>query len=208
MDSDRQALLTEALNRCATEPIHLAGAIQNHGILLAFDEAGILRMASGNLPAVFGQTAEEVLERPVAGLIGTDTLTRLRACLSEAGLERAAPVRFSVASHAGEIALTAIAHRSGLLNVAELEQESTEETESAHSIPPAIGQRLAQLDRHNDITGFCQDVTQELRALTGFDRVKVYRFDRRWNGEIIAESRNNTLPSFLHHHFPASDIPP
>jgi heme oxygenase len=208
MNSDHHALLTEALNRCATEPIHLAGAIQDHGILLAFDEAGILRMASGNLPTVFGQTTKEVLERPIAGLIGADTLTRLRACLSEAGLERTAPVRFSVTNNAREIKLTAIAHRTGLLNIVELEEEISEKIELTNSILPVISQRLTHLDRHDDIVSFCQAVTEELRALTGFDRVKIYRFDRLWNGEIIAESRNNILPSFLHHHFPASDIPP
>ena len=55
MDSDR--LLAEALERCAAEPIHLAGAIQGYGVLLACDAAGIVRMASDNLEAVFARPA-------------------------------------------------------------------------------------------------------------------------------------------------------
>jgi light-regulated signal transduction histidine kinase (bacteriophytochrome) len=51
-------------------------------------------------------------------------------------------------------------------------------------------------------------VAEEMRMITGFDRVKVYEFDSRWNGEVIAESRNDVLPSLLGHHFPARDIPP
>ena len=36
----------------------------------------------------------------------------------------------------------------------------------------------------------------------------VYQFDHNWDGEVIAESRNEALPSLMGNHFPASDIPP
>jgi diguanylate cyclase (GGDEF)-like protein len=50
---------------------------------------------------------------------------------------------------------------------------------------------------------------QEIRALLEVDRVKVYRFDGDDSGAVIAESiANNRLPSLLHLHFPAGDIPP
>ncbi len=48
---------------------------------------------------------------------------------------------------------------------------------------------------------------KELRRLTGFDRVMYYRFDRDWNGEIVAEDRRPDLEPFLGLHYPASDIP-
>ena len=43
--------------------------------------------------------------------------------------------------------------------------------------------------------------------MTGFDRVLIYRFDEQWNGTVIAEDRNEVLPSYLDLRFPASDIP-
>ena len=43
--------------------------------------------------------------------------------------------------------------------------------------------------------------------MTGFDRVMVYRFDRDWNGEVIAEERRPDLNPFLGLHYPAADIP-
>ena len=46
-----------------------------------------------------------------------------------------------------------------------------------------------------------------MRALTGFDRVMVYRFDAEWNGEVVAEDRRPDLEPFLGLHYPASDIP-
>ena len=48
---------------------------------------------------------------------------------------------------------------------------------------------------------------KEVRRLTGLDRALVYRFDEDWNGTVVAEDRNETLPSYLDLRFPASDIP-
>lgn len=207
MSHQNQDLLAEALARCASEQIHLAGAIQNHGTLLAIDDAGILRMASDNLQAVFGQAAASVLDRPVTGLIGEDALIKLRNYLSGNDSEYVTPLRLSVFSGGREIALVATAHRADRLMVVELEQAG-QDSQSAQVSVTEMAMRLKRLDRYNDIDSYCQAVVEQLHRLTGFDRVMVYRFDHRWNGEIIAECRSDDLPSFLHHHFPASDIPP
>ncbi len=47
----------------------------------------------------------------------------------------------------------------------------------------------------------------EFRALTGFDRVMVYHFLEDGAGRVVAEDRREDLHSFLHQHFPATDIP-
>ena len=46
-----------------------------------------------------------------------------------------------------------------------------------------------------------------LRHLTGYDRVMVYRFDSNFNGEIVAESCEREIESFLGLRFPHWDIP-
>ncbi len=48
----------------------------------------------------------------------------------------------------------------------------------------------------------------EIRSFLATDRVMVYRFDLDQSGEVIAESRQQPLPSLLGLHFPADDIPP
>ena len=45
------------------------------------------------------------------------------------------------------------------------------------------------------------------RALTGFDRVMVYRFDASGSGEVVAEALRAGVDSFLGLNYPASDIP-
>ncbi|MDJ0734339.1 MAG: ATP-binding protein [Nostocaceae cyanobacterium] len=49
----------------------------------------------------------------------------------------------------------------------------------------------------------------EVRSFLETDRVKIYKFDRQGNGEVIAESiYGDRLPSLKGLHFPAGDIPP
>jgi diguanylate cyclase (GGDEF)-like protein len=47
-----------------------------------------------------------------------------------------------------------------------------------------------------------------LRSISGFDRVMVYRFGSKGEGEIVAESKIEELGSLLGMTYPAADIPP
>ncbi len=70
------------------------------------------------------------------------------------------------------------------------------------SFKPMIRQSLALRD-HKDNNA----IAKEIRQITGFDRVMVYRFDRDGAGTVIAEARTADLEPFLGLHYPASDIP-
>jgi len=50
-------------------------------------------------------------------------------------------------------------------------------------------------------------LTQAFHAITGYDRIMIYRFHSDWSGEVIAETTTEELGSYLGLHFPASDIP-
>ena len=47
----------------------------------------------------------------------------------------------------------------------------------------------------------------EVRAITGFGRVMLYRFDEEGRSHVLAEDRDEHYASFLNQFFPASDIP-
>ncbi len=57
------------------------------------------------------------------------------------------------------------------------------------------------------MTTICAFLAAEVRQLTGYDRVKVYRFAADGSGEVLAEDNSGRVPSYLGLHFPASDIP-
>jgi light-regulated signal transduction histidine kinase (bacteriophytochrome) len=66
---------------------------------------------------------------------------------------------------------------------------------------------IARLQQTADLRTFYRVAAREMRGLTGFDRVMVYRFDHDGSGEVIAESTRGGLDSYLGLHYPASDIP-
>jgi len=86
--------------------------------------------------------------------------------------------------------------------------------EPAPPSPLSAGSMLADLDaagasfeRAADLTSLCARAATIFRERTGFDRVMIYRFLDDGAGLVVAEDRDPSLPSFMNHHFPASDIP-
>ena len=210
MPQSNDDLLEEALKRCASEQIHLSGAIQAYGVLLAFDQAGMLRMASDNLESMFCHSAAESIGLPVAELIGEVALDALRAHVAEtrsAGYTIPLHIQ-AVCCGTDSVTLSAITHFVDELYVLELKPATERSAETTEKIFHSARQSIWRFDRETDIRNYCRFVADEMRRITSFDRVKVYQFDNRWNGEVIAESRNDVLPSLLNHHFPARDIPP
>lgn len=64
------------------------------------------------------------------------------------------------------------------------------------------------LDKSSDLRELCNYVAAEVRKISGYDRVMVYRFDNQFNGEVFAESLHTNVESFLGLHYPHTDIPP
>ena len=203
-----ERLLDAALQRCADEPIHLVGAIQSHGFLLAVDDAHVLRAASDNLESIFGRAAAGAIDRPVAELLGAEAVATLQDGLADARHGRIVPLEIPLDNGDGAVPFAAVMHRSDGLTIIELSPLRGKFAATANQMFAAINETLGAFDLHSNVEDYCQYAAEEMRKITGFDRVKVYRFDPEWNGAVIAESRNEALPALLHHHFPASDIPP
>jgi diguanylate cyclase (GGDEF)-like protein len=67
---------------------------------------------------------------------------------------------------------------------------------------------VTRIRRSLDLAEILNAAVDELRLFLKVDRVKIYRFDTDWHGEVIAESlAAERLPSLLGLHFPADDIP-
>jgi light-regulated signal transduction histidine kinase (bacteriophytochrome)/CheY-like chemotaxis protein len=66
---------------------------------------------------------------------------------------------------------------------------------------------IGRLSQSDSVAAYLREGARQVRALTGFDRVMVYRFDEQGSGEVVAESLRPGVDSFLGLHYPASDIP-
>ena len=76
----------------------------------------------------------------------------------------------------------------------------------SHKLAAKAVARLQSLPG-GDIGLLCDAVVDEVRELTGYDRVMAYKFHDDEHGEVLAEIRRSDLESYLGLHYPATDIP-
>ncbi|MDX2148325.1 MAG: GAF domain-containing protein [Planctomycetota bacterium] len=70
-----------------------------------------------------------------------------------------------------------------------------------------VKRTMTRLQGASSVSEFCGLVCDEVRALTGLDRVMVYRFHPDLHGEVIGESKRADFSSWLGLHYSADDIP-
>ncbi|ATY32352.1 two-component system sensor histidine kinase/response regulator [Sphingomonas psychrotolerans] len=198
-DSDQVVDLTN----CDREPIHELGAIQPFGFLLALSTDWLIRRASANIDQFFGVEADELLGGSAIPLFGERAVHTLRNRLAMLRGPDSVERMFGLTLPNGRRMDFAL-HMIGDLIIVEGEDSSDEVATDAGS---AIRAMMARLDATDDGAAFYREGARQVRALTGFDRVMVYRFDRDGSGEVVAEAARAGIGSFLDLRYPASDIP-
>ena len=187
------------LTNCDREPIHTPGTVQAHGGLLAVDIATErILAASENIGAFIGASREQTVNALIDDVLGTAAADVLRSVTVSRDPNRAAvtlplPRRDIVAS----------VQRAG--NTAYVEFEARVET--GISLVGATRDAVRSFIDSDDVEALCALGAEQLRELTGYDRVMIYRFDPDGHGQVIAEARDERLEAFLGRHYPASDIP-
>ena len=195
-------ILDELLAVCDREPIQIPGAVQHHGALFALDP-NTLRVthASANLDAFIGTEAAAALGRSPADLLGNERAAQLPAL---ALARRADPaVGLDADLGRGRISLLPFLTPNSL--AVDIFREPPVNPEEPI---PLLAQHVIQslrLARSSD--GLCRIAVNDVRRITGYDRVMIYRFDEDGSGDIIAENHAPGVVSFLGLRYPASDIP-
>lgn len=208
MTDDRKAFLT-ALKRCELEPIHTPSSIQPSGALLVIDGTSLLAVqASANLADYLGLTPESALNRPLSDLVGVENAEKIWKLPIRGDLHPSVPAVLQMKRGTRWLFLAVQVHRVEGNWVIEIETSDKSEEQHFGHLFVSIRNALWESDIETDFLRYAQFIAEQVRILTSFDRVMLYRFDTDWNGEVIAESRNEKLPSLLGNHFPASDIPP
>jgi light-regulated signal transduction histidine kinase (bacteriophytochrome) len=192
------------LDACAVEPIHVPGAIQSRGVLLVLDD-GVVVQVSSSVTDLLGVDVDAALGSPVEDLLGADAVGRLQPA------EAAATGRLADNLHRVTVRgrpWVATAHRTAAGTViVELEPLAPGAPDAAEAFRSAYA-LLRQASSAASLQALYDLTAHGVRALTGFDRVMVYRFDADHNGEVVAEARREGLEPLLGLHYPASDIPP
>lgn len=189
------------LSQCAKEPIHIPGAIQPHGVLLALEPNSLaVRQASDNVQAVLGVPLPQLLGAPAEAWLGEEQAALLRKSFAASRPEDANPLELTI----GGASFDGLLHRAEGLPMLELEPRAIAHSDLHEG---ALQRLLARLSASAAMPQLLDTLVRTVRELTGFDRVLVYRFDRDEHGEVVAEARDDDVESYLGLHYPESDIP-
>lgn len=196
------------LDTCDQEPIHLIGAVQPHGALVAIEfDNHTVTYASANTFEFIGHAPEAILGKPISFLIGAENEAKMPPFpVATTTPELLKPWFITFNSANGEMMQTeCLPHRNkGHIILEFLQPRSSPATVwEDELLRREIISELIKPDALDELA----DVSARLiRDATGFDRVMIYKFAEDKHGEVIAESTNRP-DSFLGLHYPASDIP-
>lgn len=191
------------LTNCDKEPIHILGAIQPIGFLIALSSDWVIARVSENIGDFLEGTPAEMIGRPLADILppvvthglrnrmamlrGPDSIERIFGCEMIEG-----HIPFDIALHVSDGQI-----------VVEAEPGSEEHGDATSTVRSMI----MRLDQAGDLEAFFNEGVRQVRGLTGYDRVMLYRFAPDGSGEVVAESCKSGIGSFLGLHYPATDIP-
>ena len=195
------------LNNCDREPIHIPNLIQPHGVLLAVsaDEYRILQV-SLNTVEMMGIEPEELLKKPLKEFLGEEQVTAIQRCLAE-DFDHVNPLPIEIDRDGSNLNFDGIVHRNGEIVIVELEPSAPSQEVDFFNFYKLVKSPVNKIQSTTTLDELCDVVVREVKAITGFDRVMVYRFDEEGAGTVIGEAAQEDLEPFLGLHYPATDIP-
>ena len=189
------------LTTCDLEPIHMIGAIQPIGFLIATSLDWIISRVSANAPEFLGVSIQDLLGAPISHVFVTDTVHAIRNQVAMLRGPDAVERIFAMALQTGGALFDVAIHILGSTIILEAEP-----SQSAGELNAAAMVR-SMMSRIQGQTNLPREAVRLIQSLTGFDRVMIYRFHADDSGEVIAERARAGLEPFLGLRYPAEDIP-
>ena len=184
--------------------------IQPHGVVLVLDPVDLkVLQTSTNCIDELALDPRDVVGKPLDEILDPFQVEQFKFGLTEEKLDFINPVKVWVRRDGDDYQVfDAIFHRSqdGFL-VLELEPALTQENIPFLSFYHLARASINQLESTAELHAFCGVIVREVRKVTGFDRVMLYRFDDDGHGEVVAEEKCDEMEPYLGLHYPESDIP-
>jgi chemotaxis family two-component system sensor kinase Cph1 len=196
------------LTNCDTEPIHIPGQVQSHGFLIAIDGDGIIKFYSQNISNFLQSLPDNLLGRSVSEIehkLGRDTpagfiLQLINLSRASKSFEQINPYQTEIGGKEFYLVIAA----SGPYFLLEFEPVISD---IKSDVQKMIGRSISEMLADKDLNNLLKNSATQVKTVINYDRVMIYRFAKDGHGEVVAEAKNEDLPSWLGLHYPASDIP-
>lgn len=191
---------------CGNLPLHNVNLIQDYGYLLILDIHTLnIIQASENIEQLTGFPVQEVVNTPPSKYFGEKGLQVIEKNLNS-GLKQRIPFDLSTEG-ASEETFHALMHIKTDYILIELEKVDDAQGRGFTDVFQEVKKIMSALEQADTVKKVCETAIHELRKISGFDGILMYRFDQDWNGTVIAEEKDERLQPYMGQTFPASDIP-
>jgi two-component system, chemotaxis family, sensor kinase Cph1 len=188
---------------CGRVPLHQTNLLQPHGILLVLDREFRVIQCGENVSDLLGAAAREVVGQLLSQFLIPGELEKLAMPL----LQNSSSVPVLLSFHGGQ-RLSIVKHDPScyIIEVENKVHSANEENAFIH-IYEHLKRAMAAIEATATTQDACRVAIEELKRISGFDKVMVYQFDENWNGDVIAEVMEDGMDVYFGLKFPASDIP-
>ena len=187
------------INICDQEPIHIPGSIQNFGFAMVLGVDANIKFASANVHDFLGKEYQHYLGKDLSEVTGD--LFILNSVLTESTTTQYFYDRvINDSDQTFDVAVlppTSLGYRTIEFQPKEL----------SVGIDQSIEDLVERLQLTESIQTLFDNAVECVREVIGYARVKLYMFDEFWNGDVVAESKEDFMPTYKGMRFPATDIP-
>ena len=202
---DKLAYSRLDLSACADEPIQYCGATQSWGFFLSCDpDSGLILAASENWAELIGS--------PVASLLGQSVETFLtygdgQPLDFRKAVEDSRSQNLHLRAKNTAIDISGQFASGQTLVLGDFEYDLHLPAPDPIRFVEHLRKLVFHVDLEADAVRMLSQAASQIRELTQFDRVMIYRFEPNHDGCVIAEAAAGHLDSYHGLWYPAADIP-
>ncbi|MGK7941248.1 MAG: ATP-binding protein [Crocosphaera sp.] len=205
LQSISETIVTEISQDCLVFP----NAIQEQGVLFVLKEPELeIIQVSDNTEQFFGVSARDLLKKTLNKIFRQSEIDIICDRLQQDNLEWYNSIKLLLYCDKKSEVFEGVLRRQPEGLILELEVTGYPYQTPNLSFYHLFRSCYARIKQGKNSRELAQKLAYEIRYITGFERVMVYRFKEDNSGVVIAEEKAPTLNSFLDLHFPATDIPP
>lgn len=186
------------------EQIHISGSIQPHGVLIALQKPDlIILQVSENIQQFFGISAQSLLGQNLNCLLSPEQIQLISDCLKNNQPTFIHLLELPAHFQEDSALFMGILHESNGVLILELELHATIKMNPLLGYTHLLEKAIYHIRNASHLPDLYQNIAQEIRKITQFDRVMIYKFEADSSGVVIAEDKQANLESYLGLHYPA-----
>lgn len=190
---------------CGSLPIHMINLIQPYGVLIVLDSDTFnIMQVSENADRIFGVPAEDLINTNLSQYLSSEELNLLAERKGSEAVHNIPSVwQINDASY------LVLIHPKRKLIVVEIDliEYKDQSKNTFVKVYQEIKYAMGLIQAADSVQEVARLTARELKRISHFDKVMIYRFDSDWNGTVIAEKMEEGMESYDGFTFPASDIP-